>query len=110
MVEEANFGRKETLNREINNLPYNTSEIKGNSSRLFDFDVKVKAKTEKTISMAPLIPHQMQWDQHDSVKYAHINDNTTKETPLDSIRESKSTYIPAEKQEEIKKPQSSKNA
>lgn len=78
VIEEANFGRKETLNREINNLAYNTAEIKGNSSRLFDFDIKVKAKTEKAISMAPLIPHQMQWDQHDSVKYARINDKTNK--------------------------------
>jgi hypothetical protein len=24
--------------------------------------------------MTPLIPYQMKWDQHDSVKYAHIND------------------------------------
>lgn len=24
--------------------------------------------------MTPLIPCQMQWDQHDSIKYSHIND------------------------------------
>lgn len=23
--------------------------------------------------MIPLVPHGMQWDQHDSVRYAHIN-------------------------------------
>jgi hypothetical protein len=61
------------LNREISKLPYNNTASKGNTSRLFDLDERVKPNTEQIIPLAPLIPHQMQWDQHDSVKYAHIN-------------------------------------
>ena len=37
---------------------------------------RTRPKTEENIPMAPLIPCQMQWDQHDSVRYAHINDGT----------------------------------
>lgn len=31
--------------------------------------------------MIPLIPHQMKWDQHDSIKYSHINYNITQNNP-----------------------------
>ena len=45
--------------------------------------------------MAPLIPCQMQWDQHDSVKYAHINDlNKPSDRPItQNIEESQSTLF-----------------
>jgi hypothetical protein len=36
------YGRKNTLKREVESLPYNRSNIKGNASQLFDFDVKVQ--------------------------------------------------------------------
>lgn len=61
--------------------------------------------------MAPLIPYQMQWDQHDSVKYSHINDPNHKNKVegkvekefINDVKESKSTYFPAEHKEEKKK-------
>lgn len=40
---EVNFGKKETLNREISQLPYNNSSFKGNESRLFDLDTRSNA-------------------------------------------------------------------
>lgn len=75
--------------------------MKGNSSRLFDLDERVRPKTEQVIPIAPLIPYQMQWDQHDSVKYAHINDpNKLNEErkrqstqDIQNIEESKSVYF-----------------
>lgn len=54
-------------------LPYNATQMKGNSSRLFGLDDRILPKSEQTIPMAPLIPNRMQWDQHDSIKYSHIN-------------------------------------
>ena len=58
----------------------------------------MRPKTEETIPMAPLIPCQMQWDQHDSVRYAHINDpnKSPEEKPSKEFQEidvSKSTYF-----------------
>lgn len=101
---ESNFGRKETFKREINSLPYNENTNRGNSSRLFDLDERIGTKTGN-MQYAPLIPYQMQWDQHDSVKYAHINDpNKGKEPRVTSaeeitdIDESKSTFF---NQEEV---------
>lgn len=44
--EEVNYGRKEVFKREINGLPLNNAQIRGNSSRLFDLDERVKAKVE----------------------------------------------------------------
>lgn len=64
----SSFGRKETLNREVINLPENTTEFKGNSSNIFDYNEKVERNMVKN-KVDKLIPHQMQWDQHDSVKY-----------------------------------------
>lgn len=59
--------------------------------------------------MAPLIPYQMQWDQHDSVKYSHINDpNKNKvevkieKESINDVKESKSTYFPTDHKEEKK--------
>lgn len=43
---------------------------------MFDLDERVRPKTEHNIPVVPLIPYMMQWDQHDSVRYAHINDPT----------------------------------
>jgi hypothetical protein len=71
--QELNYGRKEVFKREINGLPFNTAQLKGNSSRLFDLDQRIKFNEEGNIPLAPLIPHQMNWDQHDSIKYSHIN-------------------------------------
>lgn len=62
-------------------------------------DERIGTKTGN-IQMAPLIPYQMQWDQHDSVRYAHINDLTRGSEPkvtsaedIVDIDESKSTYF-----------------
>lgn len=72
-------------------------------------DTRTKAKTENSIPMAPLIPYQMQWDQHDSVKYSHINDpNKNKvevkieKESINDVKESKSTYFPTDHKEEKK--------
>lgn len=52
----------------------------------------------------------MQWDQHDSVKYSHINDpNKNKvevkieKESINDVKESKSTYFPTDQKEEKKK-------
>ncbi len=73
---ETNFGRKETLKREIKQLPFNETVNKGNSSKLFDLDERIRPQTEHTIPVVPLIPYKMQWDQHDSVRYPEMNDPT----------------------------------
>jgi hypothetical protein len=60
----------------------------------------VKTKVEEGVVLAPLIPHQMSWDQHDSIKYAHINpQKETKKEPatLNEVEESKSTVFSGEK-------------
>ena len=46
--------------------------MKGNASQLFDFDTKDQHPTDSKNRPA-LIPHQMQWDQHDSIRYNHHN-------------------------------------
>lgn len=101
---EGNFGRKETFKREINSLPYNENTNRGNTSRLFDLDERTGTKASK-VQYAPLIPYQMQWDQHDSVKYAHINAPNRESEPrvtsaeeITDIDESKSTFF---NQEEV---------
>lgn len=62
-------------------MSYNNSEFKGNSSRLFDLDLRISKTTNSEKQIVPLIPCQMQWDQHDSVKYAHINTPNTINKP-----------------------------
>jgi hypothetical protein len=94
--QEGNYGRKEVFKREISGLPLNNAQLRGNSSRLFDLDERVKARGEETVPLAPLIPHQMSWDQHDSIKYSHINPQkeTRKETSVvNCVEESKSTVF-----------------
>lgn len=59
---EVNYGRKEVFKREIDGLPMNTAQIRGNSSRLFDLDERIKPKNDQIVPLIPLIPHQMQWD------------------------------------------------
>ena len=71
--QDVNHGRKETFKREIDGLTLNNAQMKGNSSRLFDLDQRMKFKEEGNIPLVPLIPHQMNWNQHDSIKYSHIN-------------------------------------
>jgi len=44
--------------------------VKGNASQLFDFEVKNQVNFKST-NQPVLIPHQMQWDQHDSIRYNH---------------------------------------
>lgn len=61
------------MKREMAELPFNNTQMKGNSSRLFGMEDRILPKSEQTIPMVPLIPNKMQWDQHDSVKYSHIN-------------------------------------
>ena len=89
--------------------------MKGNSSRLFDLDERIRPKTEEHIPLSPLIPCQMQWDQHDSVKYSHINDLSKPEEKkgvltqsVQNIEESHSTYfnqedIPIKETKQIEK-------
>lgn len=72
--QEMHYGRKNTLKREVESLPYNQSHIKGNASQLFDFDAKVQTSVDKK-DQPVLIPHQMQWDQHDSIRYNHHKQN-----------------------------------
>lgn len=48
--------------------------MKGNASQLFDFDSKVQSSAVKR-DQPVLIPHQMQWDQHDSIRYHHKQNN-----------------------------------
>lgn len=45
--------------------------MKGNESQLFDFDRNVQSQQGVRGEKVVLIPHQMQWDQHDSIKYNH---------------------------------------
>ena len=59
--EEINYGRKEVFKREINDLTLNNAQIRGNSSRLFNLDERMKAKLEEGVILTPLIPHQMSW-------------------------------------------------
>jgi hypothetical protein len=104
--EEANFGRKETMKREMAELPYNSTQIKGNSSRLFGMEERVLPKSEQTIPMPPLIPNRMQWDQHDSVKYSHINckvtDTKTDKGTIENVEESLSTVFTKEEAQDIR--------
>ena len=72
-VHSGNFGKKETMRREINHLEINNGLMKGNSSRLFDMDERIQGLVENQEDCVPLIPYGMQWDQHDSGKYAHLN-------------------------------------
>ena len=65
---EPNFGKKETLQREMLREPENNSEFKGNSSNVFGYSEKVERNMVKN-KVEKLIPHQMQWDQHDSIRY-----------------------------------------
>lgn len=58
--------------------------MKGNASQLFDFDSKIQSSGTKKDQPA-LIPHQMQWDQHDSIRYNHHKQNNT---PIPLIAES----------------------
>jgi hypothetical protein len=51
--------------------------MKGNASQLFDFDAKDQNNTGKKDQIV-LIPHQMQWDQHDSIRYQHNKPNGNK--------------------------------
>jgi len=44
--------------------------MKGNQSQLFNFDEKVQIHEAKR-NNSVLIPYQMQWDQHDSIRYQH---------------------------------------
>ena len=53
-------------------MEINAGDLRGNSSRLFDMDERINV-VENQEDVVPLIPYGMQWDQHDSVKYAHIN-------------------------------------
>lgn len=78
---EANFGKKETLNREVLNKPENRSEFKGNSSNIFGYNEKAERNNVKN-KVDKLIPHQMQWDQHDSVRYQDAPQEKTEKTKL----------------------------
>ena len=96
---DANYGRKNTFSREIGGLEQNNIPIKGNSSRLFGFEERAKVQTETSINLSPLIPHQMQWDQHDSIRHNHHQPNSNehkKQPSLEQIEVSKSTYVPAQ--------------
>ena len=80
-LKETNFWRKETLTREVSNQPDNKTEFKGNCSSVFGYDEKanrnmVKNKIEK------LIPYQMQWDEHDSIKNQDAVDPKNRTNPL----------------------------
>jgi hypothetical protein len=96
--QEPSYGRKEVFKREINGLPLNTAQLRGNSSRLFDLDERIKLTGEDSTPLMPLIPHQMNWDQHDSIKYAHINPHreAKEQTVVNSVEESKSTLFEVE--------------
>lgn len=65
-------------------------------------DERVKPYSDQNIPMAPLIPNKMQWDQHDSVKYSHINQSNkiNKKNNLcpevESVSMSQSTYFQKE--------------
>lgn len=52
--------------------------------------------------MYPLIPYKMQWDQHDSIRYSHINAEKTEVikqiNTIDNTIESKSTYFELKEQ------------
>lgn len=48
--------------------------MKGNASQLFDFDANTQLTSAKK-NHPVLIPHQMQWDQHDSIRYNHHKQN-----------------------------------
>ena len=59
-------------------MPQNTTQFKGNSSNIFGYDEHtdrngVKNKVDK------LIPHQMQWTDHDSIKHQdHVTSSNIK--------------------------------
>lgn len=50
----------------------NSTQFRGNASRLFDMNDRI-GENKNNEPLMPLVPHGMKWDQHDSVKYAHIN-------------------------------------
>lgn len=51
----------------MDDLPENSTQVKGNGSTIFGFDQKDQHNNPNKLSK--LIPYQMEWDQHDSVKY-----------------------------------------
>ena len=90
-----NFGRKETLSREVDSLPENHSEVKGNESRLFGFDQRVD-QGEQRSTVQPLIPHYMKWEDYDSVRYKgnhKKNENESNFGSVNDISESNSTVF-----------------
>jgi hypothetical protein len=69
----GNFGKKETLNREVKALPENQAQFKGNSSNIFGVEEKTERNEGKN-KVDKLIPHQMQWTEHDSVRNQDVGD------------------------------------
>ena len=70
-------------------MPENTTHFKGNSSNIFGYDEHVdrdgvKNKVEK------LIPHQMQWTDHDSVRHQDSTSNHKAWNLADDVQDSKS--------------------
>ena len=67
------------------NKPENRSEFKGNSSNIFGYNEKVERNNVKN-KVDKLIPHQMQWDQHDSVRYQDAPQETSNETSRETSK------------------------
>ena len=59
------------MGRETRGQPENNTEFKGNCSNIFGYDEKTNRNQTKN-KVDKLIPHQMQWDQHDSVRYQDV--------------------------------------
>jgi hypothetical protein len=98
-INDPHYGRKNTLKREVESLPYNQSNIKGNASQLFDFDSKAQQPSEQK-NKPTLIPIQMKWDQHDSIRYNHHKGNKVGNNELsvfEKADEARSVEDPNEK-------------
>lgn len=53
-------------------MPENTTQFKGNSSNIFGYDQHVERNGVKN-KIDKLIPHQMQWMEHDSIRHQIID-------------------------------------
>jgi hypothetical protein len=53
-------------------MPENTTQFKGNSSNIFGYDEHADRNGVKN-KVNQLIPHQMQWTDHDSIRYQNCS-------------------------------------